>query len=51
MKNLFILSLAVMFSLSLSVSLAFAGGDKVNGEKGQGGVNQYCNEPVDCPWE
>jgi hypothetical protein len=38
-KTLFVLLLAVALVISAS-SIAFAGGDKVRGDKGQGEVNQ-----------
>lgn len=39
MKRMF-LGLAVLALLAVSVASAFAGGDKVRGEKGEGEVNQ-----------
>ena len=46
-----IIALAVMIALSLSATAVLAGGDKVHGDNGLGGVYQYCIEPGDCPWE
>lgn len=39
MKRMF-LGLAVLAFLAMFVTSAFAGGDKVRGEKGEGAVNQ-----------
>jgi hypothetical protein len=50
MKKVFFLLLVVVFLFTLSAGIVLAGGDKVHGYKGQGAVNQYCIEPVDCPW-
>lgn len=47
-----LISLALATAVfSLSAVAVLAGGDKVHGEKGQGGVYQVCVEPGDCPWE
>jgi len=40
MKNKFVALIIVMILLVSSISTAFAGGDKVRGELGQGPVNQ-----------
>ena len=49
-KVLISLALAAVV-LSFATVAAYAGGDKVHGERGQGGVHQVCVEPGDCPWE
>ena len=40
MKRIVFVSLLVVVLLTATTSTAFAGGDKVRGDKGEGGVNQ-----------
>lgn len=51
MKKLSLQVLLALSVLTLSSGVALAGGDQVHGEKGQGGVNQWCIEPGECPWQ
>jgi len=51
MKNFLYIFIFTFLMLFLSINAVLAGGDKVHGSLGQGGVYQYCVEPGGCLWE
>jgi len=50
MKKLIIVVLFVVFFSVMSATVTKAGGDKVRGDEGQGGVVQTCVNFDECPY-